>query len=96
MAGKTTKPAKQRPEAMISLFTQAKQDNVNGDGVRDIGRKQTEIARHMSAEIGMDRDVSLDAFLPKGDIEIIEQRRKTRLVTELQNLIKIIDELMIQ
>jgi ParB family chromosome partitioning protein len=83
------------PEAMVSLFNQAKQGNVKSNKVRDIAGRQAETTKYTSAEPGMGRDVSSDAFLPKADFEMIELRRKTQLIGELQNLIKIIDELMI-
>ena len=87
--------AQDTPEAMMSLFNRAKQGNLKSDEGINIAGKQAEIAKRMPAEIAMDRDVSLNAFLPKDDIETIEQRKKTQLLTELQNLIKIIDELII-
>jgi ParB family chromosome partitioning protein len=83
------------PEAMISLFNQAKPGNVKTDEVRVVAGKQSEIAKHTSAGIAMHRDVSLDALPFKAAIETVEQHRKTQLVTELQNLIRIIDEMMI-
>lgn len=83
------------PQAMTSLFNRTKLGNAGGDEVGDTARKHAEISKHTPAEMAMDRDVSLDPFLPNVAIETIEQRRKTQLVAELQNLIRIIDELMI-
>ena len=88
--------AQDTPEAMMSLFNRAKKGNLKSDEGIHIAGKQAEITKPMPAEIAMDRDVSLNAFLPKDDFEIIGQRRKTQLLIELKNLVKIIDELIIR
>jgi hypothetical protein len=41
------------------------------------------------------RSDDVDAFLLKLGVETIERRRKVQLVTELQNLASIIEELMV-
>ena len=88
--------AQDTPEAMMSLFNRAKKGNLKSDEGIHIAGKQAEITKPMPAEIAMYRDVSLNAFLPKDDFEIFEQRRKTQLLIELKNLVRIIDELIIR
>lgn len=83
------------PEAMMSLFNRAKKGNLKSDEGINIAGKQAEITKRMPAETAVGRDVSLNAFLPQDDSETIGQRKKTQLLTELQKLLGIIDELMI-
>jgi len=79
-------------EAMISLFNRVKRYPLKGDEVRIIAREQANISDQTPAERVMDRGGSLNTVLPKDEFQPIEQSKKTGLVTELQNLIKIIDE----
>jgi ParB family chromosome partitioning protein len=79
-------------EAMISLFNQVKQDPLKGDEARIIVREQADMTDQTPAERVMDRGVSLNTVLPKDDFEPVEKSKKTQLVMELQNLIKILDE----
>ena len=82
-------------EGMVSFFNRVKEGNLKSDRVKDIDRKQDEITKDPSTEIAMDRGISLHAFSPKVRFETIEERRKAQLINELENLIKILDELMI-
>jgi hypothetical protein len=77
---------------MISLFNRVKRYPLKGDEVRITVREQADITDQTPAERVMDRGGSLNTVLPKDEFQPIEQSKKTGLVTELQNLIKIIDE----
>lgn len=79
-------------EAMTSLFNQVKQYPSKGDAVRLIFRESADITNQMPAEMVMDRRGSLKPVLPKDDSGPIGQSKKNQLVTELHNLMKILDE----
>jgi ParB family chromosome partitioning protein len=79
-------------EAMINLFNQVKQASLKGNEVRIIAREKADITDQTPAESVMGRGISLNTILPRDDFEPIEQSKKTQLVLELQNLIRIIDE----
>ena len=81
------------PEAMISFFNQIKEGNIKGDEVGNPGSKRSEIQEQSPTETPIDRDVYSNAFSPPAEMETTEQRRKNELIAELQNLIRIIDEL---
>jgi ParB family chromosome partitioning protein len=84
------------PEAMMCLYNRAKQGALKRDeGIHAAG-KQAETTRRVPAETAMDGNASFNAFLPGDDIETTEQHKKARLLIELQNLVKIIDELIIK
>jgi ParB family transcriptional regulator, chromosome partitioning protein len=81
------------PEAMLDLFNRTKQDILLSGKVGIASIKEAEISKAGPAETATE-DPSVKVFLPKGDLETIEQGRKTELLKELKNLIAIIDELI--
>ena len=83
------------PEAMLNLFNRTKQDILLSGEVGIQSIKQAEISKAGPAETTTDKDASVNVFLPNGDLETIEQGKKTELLNELKNLIAIIDELII-
>jgi ParB family transcriptional regulator, chromosome partitioning protein len=82
------------PEAMLNLFNRTKQDILLSGEVGILSIKQAEISKAGPAETRTE-DPSVNVFLPNGDLEAIEQGKKTELLNELKNLITIIDELII-
>ena len=82
------------PEAMIALFTQAKEGNLKSDQVRKITRKNTKRTMRTPAAIALDRTAQLANYLPKIDLNNTEENEKVQLLTELQHLKNLITELI--
>ncbi|MEI7635984.1 MAG: ParB/RepB/Spo0J family partition protein [Syntrophus sp. (in: bacteria)] len=79
-------------EAMINFFNQVKRDtSKEGIEVRMIVGEQAIITDKTPAEIVLGRVAPLNTVLPEDDFVPAEQSKNTRLIMELQNLIKIID-----
>ncbi len=86
--------SQETPEAMIRIFNQPERDNLESDVFLNAAGKEATTKKFPLVETPGDGDVALHAFSPAGDVEMIEQDRKTLLVGELQDLIRIINELM--
>ncbi|MBI4763230.1 MAG: ParB/RepB/Spo0J family partition protein [Deltaproteobacteria bacterium] len=82
-------------EAMLNLFNRTKQDIIISGEAGILSLRPAEKPQGLAAEKARDQDTSENIFLPNGDLEAIEQDRKTQLLNELKKLVKIIDELII-
>jgi hypothetical protein len=82
-------------EAMLNLFNRTKQDIIISGEAGILSLRPAEKPQGLAAEVARDQDTSENVFLPNGDLEAIEQDRKTQLLNELKKLVKIIDELII-
>ena len=79
---------------MISLFTKIKEGNLKSDQVRQITRKKQEKTQRTPAALAIDKALSLSNQLLKIDLNTTEQVQKVELISELQNLKKVIHKLL--
>ena len=84
------------PEAMITLFNQAKDGKLKSEEVRSITRKRTEKdkTQRTPAVIAIEKVSSLNQYLEKIDFGVVEKEQLTQLFMELQSLKKKIEDLL--
>jgi len=82
------------PEAMIELFKRAKDNNLNSASIRTITRKYTEKPTRSLGEIVADKLVNLATYLKRVQIDTLEFEEKSRVLIELHNLKKTIEDLI--
>ena len=83
------------PEAMIALLNQIKEGQLRSDDVRKITRKKgTKRTLRTPAAIALDRTAQLANYLPKVDLNNIQENEKIQLLTELQSLNNLINKLI--
>lgn len=87
--------AKQKtPEAMKDLFRKVKEGNLKSDRVREITRKRSKRTKRTRMAVALERTLSLSQCLSKVDLASEERKETARLIVELENLKKLIDELI--
>ena len=87
--------AKQKtPKAMAALFTQVKKANLKSDQVRQITRKKVSKIQRTPTAIAIDRITYLSHSLAKLNMGTSEESERIQLLTQLQNLKKLIDKLL--
>ena len=87
--------AKQKtPEAMKDLFRKVKEGKLKSDQVREMTRKQTKRTKRTRMAIALKKTLSLSQCLSKLDLASEERKETARLIVELENLKKHIDELI--
>jgi len=84
------------PEAMMSLFNRAKQGNLmKAASDAPMTENEPQVTEPVPPVIAGKDTLALPHRLSEGDIEKSEQRRKEQLLSELQKLVNIIDELIV-
>lgn len=82
------------PQEMQYLFSRAGKTPLFRREFSTLSLPQAEKGKDQPAETAMDQGPPENVLLPPGDLETIEQGRKTQLLNELNHLIKIIDDLI--
>jgi ParB family transcriptional regulator, chromosome partitioning protein len=87
--------AKQKTaKAMNSLFNRIKEGSLKSEQVRDITRSQSKRSQRTPAAIALNRTLTLANSINKLDLDSIEEKEKVQLITELEQLKKLIDDLL--
>lgn len=81
------------PEAMISLFSQVKENHLNSGQVRAITRKYTE--RRTLEDIALHKTHDLIKHLNKLNFSLIKKEEENNLLAELKQLKEIIEKFLI-
>lgn len=81
-------------ESMVKLFNRIKKDNLKSESVRDLTRKRETTITKTPGLIAIEKATGLTNYLSKIDLEFLDSKEREQLITELDNLKKVLNKIL--